>query len=62
MPAPIEDDKKVSIVIESKLGGSITTEEVLSRLPDGVDTVYIKPEENAAYWVKGSESGVVNLW
>ena len=62
MEASSTDKKTVSIVIESKMGGTITTEEVLSRLPDGVDTVYIKPEENAAYWVKGEESGVVNLW
>ena len=24
--------------------------------------VYIKPEENKAYWVKGEESGSVELW
>ena len=61
--APIEEEKKpTSIVIESKMGGTITTEEILSRLPDGCDTVYVKPEENAAYWVKGAESGVINLW
>lgn len=63
MPAPIEEEKKPSsIVIESQMGGSITTDEILSKLPDGVDTVYVKPEENAAYWVKGEASGVVNLW
>ena len=61
MPAPIED-KKTSIVVESKMGGTITTDEILSRLPDGVDTVYVKPEENAAYWVKGEESGSIELW
>ena len=63
MAAPIEEEKKLtSIVIESKMGSKITTEEILSRLPDGCDTVYVKPEENAAYWVKGNESGVINLW
>lgn len=63
MPEPIEGDAKAtSIVIESQMGGTITTEEILSRIPEGCDTVYVKPEENAAYWVKGEESGVVNLW
>ena len=31
-------------------------------IPDGCDQVYIKPEENKAYWVKGDESGAVELW
>ena len=54
--------KKVEIYIQSLMGGSITTEDILSRLPDGVETVYIKPEENAAYWVRGAESGSIYLW
>ena len=54
--------KQTSIVIESMMGGSITAEEVLSRIPSDADTVYIKPGENAAYWVKGQENGSVKLW
>ena len=54
--------KNVEIFIQSLMGGSITTEEILSRLPEGVETVYIKPEENAAYWVRGAESGSIYLW
>ena len=54
--------KKVEIYIQSMMGGSITAEEILSRLPDGVEAVYIKPEENAAYWVRGVESGSIYLW
>ena len=64
--APADEEKtapnKVEIYIQSLMGGSITTEDILSRLPDGVETVYIKPEENAAYWVRGAESGSINLW
>ena len=39
-----------------------TPEEILSRVPADVDTIYIKPEENKAYWVRGDESGSVGLW
>ena len=43
------------------MGGEITPEEILSRIGD-VDKVYIKVEENAAYWVKGDETGAINIW
>ena len=54
--------KNTTIMIQSQLGGMITPEEVLQRIPEDCDAVYIKPEENKAYWVKGLESGCVNLW
>lgn len=55
--------KKVAakIVIQSVMGGEIAIEDILAKVGD-VDTVYVKPEENAAYWVKGDQSGAVNLW
>ena len=49
------------IIIQSLMGGEITPEEILSRVGD-VDKVYIKVEENAAYWVKGDETGAINIW
>ncbi|MBQ7486480.1 MAG: helix-turn-helix transcriptional regulator [Clostridia bacterium] len=65
---PVEEKKtakkapgKTEVFIQSAMGGTITVEEVLSRL-DAVDTVYIKVEENKAYWVKGDENGSVDLW
>ena len=54
--------KNTTIMIQSQLGGMITPEEVLQKIPEDCDAVYIKPEENKAYWVKGLESGCVNLW
>ncbi|MDO5702897.1 MAG: hypothetical protein Q4G47_06050, partial [Lachnospiraceae bacterium] len=51
-----------TLFIQSLLGGLITPEEVLKRVPADVDEVYVKPEENKAYWVKGEESGDVDLW
>ena len=49
------------VFIQSAMGGEISTEEIMAKVGDA-DTVYIKPEENAAYWVKGDLSGAVNLW
>ena len=48
--------------IESKMGGQITYDEVLKKLPKGVEQIYVKPEENKAYWVKGKKSGEILLW
>ena len=58
----IQEEREVKLVIQSTMGGSITAEEVLAKIPAGAETVYVKPEENKAYWVKGSESGSVDLW
>ena len=52
---------KTEVFIQSAMGGTITVEDILGRL-DAVDTVYIKVEENKAYWVKGDKNGSINLW
>lgn len=49
------------IIIQSALGGEITPEAILARVGD-VDAVYIRVDENRAYWVKGEETGSVDLW
>ena len=53
--------KKVEMIIQSPMGGEITADEIMSRIGD-VDKVYIRIDQNAAYWVKGDESGAINLW
>lgn len=50
-----------SVTIQSAMGGSISVEEILEKIP-AADEVYIKVEENKAYWVKGEDSGFVLLW
>ena len=54
--------KDTVLYIESQLGGRITMKEILQRIPAGADEVYVKPEENKAYWVKGEKTGDVDLW
>ena len=60
-PARPAAKKAVNVVIQSAMGGEIALTEIIAKVGD-VDALYIKPEENAAYWVKGEESGAVNLW
>ena len=70
-PAPAEEKvekktekkakKTASIIIQSAMGGEITPEEILSRVGD-VDKVYVRPDQNAIYWVKGEETGAINIW
>jgi hypothetical protein len=61
-PAGRSKSKAPQSIIESGMGGTITPEEILSRIPKDVDTVYVKPEDNKAYWVKGDETDSVDLW
>ena len=61
-PAGRSKSKAPQFIIESSMGGTITPEEILSRIPKDVDTVYVKPEDNKAYWVKGDETDSVDLW
>ena len=67
-PAPAPEKRAAkknvapAVVIQSAMGGSISVEEIVARIPAGADEVYVKVEENKAYWVKGGESGAVDLW
>ncbi len=54
-------DVGVVVVIQSPLGGSITPEEIIKKTGP-VDAVYIRVDENKAYWVRGEETGSVDLW
>ncbi len=49
------------VVIQSPMGGDITPAEILAKTGD-VDKVYVRVDENKAYWVRGEESGFVDLW
>ena len=55
------EPEKVSIIIQSPDGKEITPGEIVSRI--GVaDTIYVRVDHNAAYWVRGIESGKTELW
>ena len=56
------EEKKTKIIIQSPMGGNITPRQVLQKIPDGSDSVYIRVDENKLYWVKGDENGAVEIW
>ena len=53
--------KAAEVIIQSPLGGEITSAEILARTGN-VDKVYVRVDENKAYWVRGEETGSVDLW
>ena len=53
--------KKAKVVIQSPMGGEITTEDILKKIGEA-ETVYVRVDQNKAYWVKGDETGSVELW
>ncbi len=61
---------KRGIVIQSPMGGEITPDEILAKIANAtkgsrvgnVDTVYVRVDENKAFWVKGKKSGAIDLW
>ena len=53
--------KTVEVIIQSSLGAGITPDEILAKVGE-VDRVYVRVDENKAYWVRGEETGSVDLW
>ena len=53
--------KEPQIIVQSPLGGEITPFAILAKVGD-VDKVYIRVDLNKAFWVRGSETGSVDLW
>ena len=52
----------LDIIIESPMGGSISTDEIAAKLPKGATAVYVRVDENKLYWVKGDDTGSVDIW
>lgn len=53
--------KKAKLVIQSPMGGEITADDIFKKIGEA-DTVYVRVDQNKAYWVKGDETGSVDLW
>ncbi len=64
LKAPLKAAKavKMNIVIQSPLGGEITTEEIAAKLPKGTLNAYVRIDQNKIYWVKKDETGSVDIW
>lgn len=63
-PRKSRSAKKASepqIIIQSPLGGEITPFAIIAKVGP-VDKIYIRVDKNKAYWVKGNETGSIDLW
>ena len=54
---------KLNMVFQSTMGGSVTPGQIVKKLPKEAVDVYVKLEENKAYWVdKDGKTGSVKIW
>ena len=53
---------KLEIVVQSPMGGNITAEEIAAKIPAGCDSVFIRVDQNKLWWIKGEETGSVDIW
>ena len=53
--------KATEVIIQSPMGGNITPEAILAKVGKA-DKIYVRVDENKAYWVRGKETGSVDLW
>ena len=60
-PAAKKAAPKNEVIIQSPMGGEITPAEILAKVGP-VDQVYVRVDENKLYWVKGKESGSMEIW
>ena len=62
--APVVEER-VDLIIESTMGGQISAEEIIKRVREkrgDAAKIYVKPEENKAYFTYGDSVGHVELW
>ena len=53
---------KLEIIVQSPMGGNITAEEITAKLPKGAETVFVRVDQNKLWWIKGEETGSVDIW
>jgi len=60
-----EEPSELKVSIQSVMGGSILVDDIVARVhasaPDAKE-IYVKPEENRAYYVGKTSEGFVVLW
>ena len=54
--------KALNVVIQSKMGGSITPAEIAAKVPKDAVNAYVKVEENKIYWTSDKDAGSVDIW
>ena len=53
---------KLEIIVQSPMGGNITAEEIAAKVPSGAESVFVRVDQNKLWWIKGEETGSVDIW
>jgi len=53
---------KLDIIIQSPMGGNISAEEIAAKIPEGAESVFVRVDHNKLYWIRGEETGSVDIW
>ena len=53
---------KFELYVQSPYGGNITPEEILAKIPEGTEACYVRVDQNLIWWIRGDESGAVEIW
>jgi transcriptional regulator with XRE-family HTH domain len=53
---------KLEIIVQSPMGGNITAEEIAAKVPAGAESVFFRVDQNKLWWIKGEETGSVDIW
>ena len=64
-PAAPVVEERVDLIIESTMGGQISADEIINRVKEkrsDATKIYVKPEENKAYFTYGDSVGHIELW
>ena len=61
-PAAKAKAAKLEIFIQSPMGGNITPEEIVAKLPKGAKSVFVRVDQNKLWWINGEETGSVDIW
>ena len=54
--------RKLEIYIQSPYGGNITPKEIAAKMPQGTESCYVRVDQNLIWWVRGEETGAVEIW
>jgi len=54
--------EEMQIIVQTPFGHEITPEDIIAKVPEGTEKLYIRIDQNKIYWVKGEERGDVDIW
>ena len=53
---------KLTIRIQSPMGGNITPEQIAAKVPADAEEVFVRVDQNKLWWVKKDGAGSVDIW